>query len=144
MEKLKIIIVFIAFSMLNSCIMKPEPEDPETNYIIRNISAHDVKLTVFDAYFDYVWKDTTFIFEPNTEISYTYYEGTIHYPFGGAEDSAYIIFDNLKQLIYRKNDGQARNILNFDSYSGGKVDDYLYQYKYEITDTDYANATPIE
>jgi len=144
MGKLKFFAILFIGIILNSCIMDPEPEDTYSKYIIRNLSTHNIKLTIFDAYFDYEWKDTTFLLDTISEISYGYYSGTINYPFGGAEDSAYIVFDDLRQLTYIQGDGQVRNILDINSYSGGKTDDYSYQFYYEITDDDYENAIEIK
>jgi hypothetical protein len=138
MEKLKIIIMLVAISLINSCIMEPEPEDTIVEYTINNSSSHNIELTFFNVYVaDYLYKDTTFFLTQNSNIEY-------HPPFGGTNDSSYIIFDSIRQIIYRRNDGQARNILDKNNYTGGKVNDYLYQYEYEITDDDYENAIPIE
>jgi hypothetical protein len=54
-------------------------------------------------------------------------------------------FDSTKRIIYRRDDGLARNILNAANYEGGLVEgDWFFQYNYTITDDDYANALPIE
>jgi len=132
----KIILLLVIILGIYSC--GPEPEDLTIEYTINNVSTHKVKLTFFNVYIsDYVYKDTAFFIIPNSNIEY-------HPPFGGTNDSAYIVFDNTRQIIYKRDDGLSRNILDKNNYIGGKVDDYLYQYKYEITDDDYANATPIE
>jgi hypothetical protein len=123
------------------CSCGPEPQDVMVNYNIKNISSHNVELTIF--FYNHI-SDTTISISSKGEIKRSYPDMVLDDPFGGAEDSAYIIFDSLKQLIYRRDDGQARNIIEIDSYTGGKVNDHLYQYEYEITDEDYENALPIE
>jgi hypothetical protein len=120
-----------------------EPEDTQIDFTIKNVSTHNVKLKVFNAFFDFVGKDTTFLLPINSEITYQY-TNIVGYPFGGGEDSAYIIFDNVKQIIYRRDDGKLRNILDIKSYIGGEVKEYWYQYRYEITNEDYANAVEIK
>jgi len=141
MEKLKkILLAVIVISIMNSCVMKPEPPDLHNHYTIKNVSTHSVKLKVFNAYLNYVFKDTTFVFSTNSEILLSFINTSPDRPLSGFESSAYIIFDNIKQIIYVRDDGQARNILDINSYVEGKVN----QYQYEITDEDYANAVEIK
>ena len=122
--------------LFNSC--RPEPYDTVIEYAINNISTHNVSLTFFNVYIsDNNYKDTTFYLAQNSNIKY-------HPPFGGVNDSCYIIFDGDRQIIYRRNDGQPRNILDVNSFTGGSVSDYLYQYLYEITEEDYTNAVEIK
>jgi len=139
----KIIIIIISLSIA-SCGGRWENIDTHIDYTIKNVSTHNVKLKVFDAYMSYVVEDTTFLITSNSAISYEFINRAPVNPFGGAEDSAYIIFDDVKQIIYRRDDGQARNILDINSYTGGQVKEYWYQYRYEITDEDYANALEIK
>ena len=138
----KLIILASAIYLMCSC--GPEPEDMITDYIIKNSTMHNVELTIFYTFFDKNNGDTTFSIPAKEEIKESYFSMNIDSPFGGAEDSAYIIFDNAKQIIYRRDDGQLRNILDINSYLGGEVKEYWYQYQYTITDEDYANALEIK
>ncbi|MBI9056011.1 MAG: hypothetical protein JEY96_19475 [Bacteroidales bacterium] len=139
MKKIEIILlinIIITVLMFNSC--EPEPENVKIDYKIINESGFNVKLNFFNIYMkDNVYKDTTFMLEINSEIEY-------HPPFGGVEDSVYIIFDNSKQIVYRRNDGQIRNILNESSFEYIKIDDSYIIYEYILTDKDYEIAEDIE
>ena len=134
MKNLKILIIFtLIISIINAC--GPEPMD--TCFKIKNVSNHDVKLSFFNMYIDsYVPKDTSFFIGINSEIDF-------HPPFSGIEDSAYVIFDDVKQLIYKRDDGKARNILDLNSYDREIIDGCVYN-KYLIKDEDYDNAEEIE
>jgi hypothetical protein len=82
-------------------------------------------------------KDTIFFLSPDSIIEY-------NSAIKGTADSAYLNFDNVRQIIYRWNDGKYRNILDENNYFGGKENNYLYQYVYEISDEDYENAIEIK
>jgi len=112
----------------------PEPYNAEIKYLISNASTHNIELTFFHMPES---KDTIFFLFPDSIIEY-------NSAIGGIADSAYLIFDNVKQIIYRWNDGKFRNILDENNYFGGKENDYLYQYIYEISDEDYENAIEIK
>lgn len=146
MKKFLILIIVISF-LISSC-GTGEPES-RTDFTIKNVSSHNVKLTVFNgAMPNQNIKDTIFLLDSNSEISYYYIldgeDAPIsEYPLGPA-DSAYIIFNDNLRIIYRRDDLNPRNILDINSYDGGKVDDGWYQYKYSITNEDYDNATEIE
>ena len=132
----KYIIPLLITFLFNSC--RPEPYDTEVEYSINNSSSHKVSLTFFNVYIsDNNYKDTTFYLAQKANVKY-------HPPFGGTNDSCYIIFEEKKQVIYRRNDGKPRNILDMNSFTESKVSNYLYQYQYEITDDDYNNAVDIK
>ena len=134
----KIIIFILVISAFHSCISEPEREPVFIDYTIKNASSHLVSLSFFNVYInDGRYVDTTFKILPSSEIAY-------HPPFGSTKDSAYIIFDNIKQIIYRRDDGKLSNIFIIKNYIGGKVTEYHYLYQYFITDQDYANATPLK
>ncbi len=128
---------------IESCGPGEPMDNPQIDYAIKNISNHNVEIKVFDAHLDFVYIDTTFSFFPNSEIKYSS-NGGIIYVFGGSEDSAFVTFNSLRRIIYRRDDGKSRNIIDIKSWNGGKVNDYLYQYQYTITDEDYANAIEIK
>jgi hypothetical protein len=121
-----------------------EPENTQIYFTIKNLTTHNVKLKVFNAYLSYVFEDTTFLITPNSAILYEIIDRPPYRPFGAGGDSAYMVFDNVKQIIYRRDDGQTRNILDINSHTGGQVTEYYYKYQYEITDEDYANAVEIK
>lgn len=124
----------------------PKPEDSKLYYTIKNASTHILKLKVFDL-FDQEsnnYCDTTFLLNENSEIIFRYeYLSSIDGAFGPAADSVYIIFDDIKQLIYKRGDGKNRNIFDIENYEEIEIDDDL-QFTYSITNEDYENAILIE
>jgi len=144
MKNIKIITaVLLIFLLVSSC--GPEPEDIRYEFTIYNVSSYPVKLAVFGLYVKVQNShiDTTFFLSQNSEIVFNSDNFTL-VPFGAASDSVYIVFDNNKQIIYMRDDGNSRNILLESSYSGGNISDYCRKYEYFITDEDYANAVEIE
>jgi len=127
-------IIFLLVIILGIYACGPEPYNAEIKYLISNASTHNIELTFFHMP---EYKDTIFFLFPDSIIEY-------NSAIGGTADSAYLNFDNVKQIIYRWNDGKYRNILDENYYFGGKENSYLYQYVYEITNEDYENATSIE
>jgi len=140
------IIIFSIFISLFSC--GPKPEALTIEYKINNISTHNVKILVYHRHPNDVgtYSDTNIVFllPQNEELKMMYINRHVDSPFGLLNDSAFVVFDNIKQIIYRRGDGQLRNILDINSYTGGKVNDYSYQYQYEITNEDYAVAIDIK
>ena len=141
----KFFVLIIVASFAASC--GPEPDDPILDYTIRNKSEHNVKLKIFDLFIQEsnVHCDTTILLEQNSEVVFqykflSYYDGA----FGPASDSVYIIFDDTKQIVYKRNDEYFRNIYDINNWEGGNVNDELYEYLYIITDVDYDNAVLIE
>lgn len=136
----------IPFAILFTIVFfscRPEPYDLETRFTIYNESSHYIELTIYQTYFDYIYKDTTFQLPSGTKFSYEYINIPAETPFGGAEDSAVIVFDNSKRIIYRKNDNQSRNILDINSFTCKRISLYFYDYQYSITDDDYLNASQV-
>lgn len=132
------ILFFFLLIIIGIISCKPEPNDLIEEYLIKNSSNHNVELLFFNVYInDNITKDTVFSILSNSYIEY-------HPPFGGTNDSVYVIFDNIRQTIYNRNDGQVRNILDVNNFTGSKVDVYLYQYVYEITKEDYENAIELK
>ena len=140
---MKIHILLLAITLfIISC--EPEPEDPNTEFYIKNISSHNVEITIFNAGMPNQSPTDAIISLPsNSGTSYHYvsYDG---YPLVDPVDSAYIKFNDEKQIIYRKNDGQSRNILDINSwdYISGVSIEHIYIYS--ITDEDYNNAIEIK
>jgi hypothetical protein len=142
-----IIIIIINGTIISSCIKDYETV---TSFYVKNISNHEVILTVFNAEFQTLgsYKDTSYTIPQYSEISYYSVskgkDSHYYYPFGPLADSAFITFDNSLRIIYRRNDSSPRNILNIENYKGGKKNDELYEYTYSITNEDYANAIEIK
>ena len=132
------------------CCLSCGDHGTTTVFYVKNASSHHVKLTVFNAEFQSIggYKDSTFIIPSNSEVNISFLaRGNNDYtllPFGIKADSAYIIFDDSLRITYNRNDLIPRNILHFDSYSGGKKDDALYEYNYTISEADYNNAIHIK
>ncbi|MDX9695119.1 MAG: hypothetical protein RBT49_04940 [Bacteroidales bacterium] len=140
-------ILLLAILFIISC--EPEKES-RANLYIKNDSSHNIELTVFNAWLpNQNSQDTTFVLEPNSEISYFFIvDGELSnynlLPFGGTADSVHLDFNDNLRIIYRRDDLNPRNIIDINSWIGGKVDDYLYEYEYFITDEDYENAIEIK
>lgn len=135
------ILVFIIIALaMNFC--KPEPEDNIYDYSIRNNSSYHVDLVVFYNDSDNILKDSLFVLNSNTEIKNQYINNNPGNAFSLPVDSVFLIFNNTKRLIYRKDDGQLRNILDINNYTEEKVNDYWYKYQYIINNEDFLNATP--
>ncbi len=139
-----ILLIVVVGSLISSCIREFETR---TDFTIKNVSTHNVKLIVFDAGMpNQNIKDTSFLLPPNSEIIYYYIldgeDAPYNSPFGPA-DSIYIVFDDNLRIIYRRDDLNPRNILDINSYDSEQVDSW-YKYQYFITDEDYENAENIE
>lgn len=120
----------------------------DTVFYVKNNSGHSVKLSIFNVEIQSKsWvKDTTYVLPNLSEINNTVSlkgHGYAMLPFGNP-DSAYIVFDNSLIIMFKRNDPNIRNVLNFDSYTGGKKEDNLYEFTYTITEDDYKNAKPIK
>jgi len=138
----KILVFVLLVLAMNSC--KPEPADSEYDYIIINNSSYHVNLNIFYLNYDSVPKDSLLALSSNAEIKNHHINYNPGNAFSLPVDSVFLIFDNTKRLVYRKDDGQLRNILDINNYTGGKVNDYWYKYQYIITNEDYFNASEIK
>lgn len=143
----RIIILVITVFLIHSCCIEPEPEDVKSNYTIKNASTHNVKLKIFDLYIQEsnYYCDTTLLLMQSSEVSFQYkFLSYLDGAFGPAADSVYIIFDDVRQIIYRRNDGNPRDIFNINNWDKIIESDTYFKYIYIITDEDYSNATTIE
>lgn len=143
----RIIILVITVFLIHSCWIEPEPEDVKSNYTIKNASTHNVKLKIFDLYIQEsnYYCDTTLLLMQSSEVSFQYkFLSYLDGAFGPAADSVYIIFDDVRQIIYRRNDGNPRDIFNINNWDKIIESDTYFKYIYIITDEDYSNATTIE
>jgi hypothetical protein len=144
---MKAIISILIIALLYSC-GTGEPMDIVHEYVVKNISAHNVKLIVYERLpkedNSFIDSNIVYVISQNKEIKMSYIDVLVDDPFDLFNDSAYVIFDDTKQIIYRQNDEQVRNILDVNNFKGGKIDEYFYQYVYEISDEDYENAIEIK
>lgn len=141
----RIIIIAVALLTMHACWIEPEPEDPTIEFYIKNISSQNVEITIFNAGIpNQSSKDITFPLASNSGISYFYGCSSNEYPLVDAADSAFIIFNNERQIIYRKNDGRLRNMLDINIWDreSNAVIDYIYIYT--INNEDYENAVNIK
>jgi hypothetical protein len=89
-------------------------------------------------------KQKTFLLEQNSEITLTS-ELSSQTPLSEVSDSVYILFNNERQIVYKRDAFQTnKNIFNIDNYEGGYVDYGVWRYRYYITSEDYQNATIIK
>ncbi|MBN1182271.1 MAG: hypothetical protein JXB49_08295 [Bacteroidales bacterium] len=141
----KQLIFMITVSIIISCGNgEPGMINSQIDYITKNTSIHNVKIIIFYENVNNIKEDTIFSIPPNLEIIQRYINQIVDCPFGLPADSANIVFNDQKQITYRKNDGKSRNILDVNNYTGGLVKDEWYQYQYFITDEDYNNSIPIK
>ena len=147
LNKMKAIISILIIALLFSC-GTGEPMDIVHEYVVKNTSTHNVKLIVYERLpkedNSFIDSNIVYIISQNKEIKMSYIDVLVDCPFDLFNDSAFVIFDDTKQLIYRQNDGQVRNILHVNNFKLEKVDDYFYQYVYEFTDEDYEYAIEIK
>ncbi len=128
---------------MQACWIKPEPANPSMEFSIQNFSSYNLELTIFNAGIpSQSPKDTTVFLPTNNGISYFYY--SISESLVEPADSAFIIFSNERQIIYRKYDDQPRNLLGINNWESISNPNFLFQYIYNITDEDYENAEEIE
>ncbi len=142
----KFIILTLVIGLFISSCGDGEPKyDTSTKYTIINSSNQNVKLIVEDAYFNNEYIDTIYVLLPNTEIQHLNKHMTpIDGPFGPSADTVIVVFNDIKQITYFRNDGNPKSLFNINSFEGGYTKYGLYEYQYYITDEDYSNATTIE
>ncbi|MDX9695120.1 MAG: hypothetical protein RBT49_04945 [Bacteroidales bacterium] len=143
----KVLILMTFAGLLTSSCGNGEPET-RTDFIIKNSSSFDIELEVFNAWLPNLrLKDTLIKLAINSEFRYYYNvdgeNASYFLPFG-YPDSAYIVFSDTQRIIYRRDDLNPRNILDINSYEGGKVANSYFIYTYYISDEDYENALAIK
>ncbi|MGD9993671.1 MAG: hypothetical protein AB7S69_10255 [Salinivirgaceae bacterium] len=137
-----IVVLILTAIMVYTC--EPEPEVPDTEYAIHNISSHHVEVTLFNAGIpDQSLKNLTFLLPATEGISYFYLSSNKQLLLEPA-DSALIKFTEGRQIIYRRKDGHLRNILDLSSweYRNGVTTEHIYTYS--ITNEDYDNAAELK
>ncbi len=142
----KFIVLTIVIGLFISSCGDGEPKyDTSTEYTIKNISTQKVKLIVEDDYFNNEYKDTIYLLLPNTEIQHLNEHMTpIDGPFGPGADTVIVVFNDIKQIIYFRDDGKPKSLFNIKSFEGSYTKYGLYKYRYYITEEDYSNATTME
>jgi len=133
------LLIFIFFVLaLISC--KPESNDCDYRFIILNSSNYHLDIIVFYLNSDSIPRDTLFTLNPNDEYKFEYINRFPGNAFGLLADSVYLIFDNTKRIIYKKDDQDPRNILLLDACENEIENEYWYTFRYYITNEDYSNA----
>ena len=132
-------LIFIVFVLaLISC--KPEADDCDYRFIILNSSDYHLYINVFYLNSDSIPKDTLFTLNPNDECKFEYIDCFPVNAFNLPADSVYLIFNSTKQIVYKKDDNNSRNILLLDAYENGIENKYWYTFRYNITNEDYSTA----
>jgi len=142
---MKKITIFIIIGLI-ICSCEPEPQDPNTHFQIKNNSSYNVEVTIYNARVpDKSLDDLTIFLSSNYAMTYSYVCSSNEYPLLDEADSAIIVFNDERQIIYRKNDDQLRNILDISSWNEEiSAVYYKYLYTYSIENEDYENAVNIE
>ena len=142
----RIVVILICFIPLLGCDLlfgngenfPPEP-DIEHYTIIQNKSSHKIELH------NYRYGQVSHSVVLGSDEIKKYYneifkEDVPYLP--NATDSANVVFNNNISVWHTKEDVQdvSRSIWLRSSYTGGKVNDKLYEIYYEFTDADYEEA----
>lgn len=143
----KFTLLFLGILIFLSCEPESGLEDIILDYTIKNESTHIIKLKVFDLFVQEsnIYYDTTYLLFENSEIVFQYKNlSSIDGVFGPAADSTDIIFDDIKHLKYKRDDGKNGNIFDIKNWNVIIANGILYKYEYSITDEDNENADLIE
>jgi hypothetical protein len=131
-------VIFITVIVLqNSC--NKEPPDSFVSEDIINSSTHKITLVVF------LMKppsDTTYVINENEHIYFSFYTRTVGLPPPFSSDSVRVTYDDSISIMHYRTAVQtaSRSILNEDSWSGGKIEEYRYEWEYIFTNADYMEA----
>ncbi len=130
-------LLLIASIFIISC---KKEQNTTTSFYIKNTSSNDVTIFIRKAEFQGIVKDTLFVLRPKAQIknSFTLSDenNVFTSPFGLLADSATVVSQG-KLYIYKPNDGKLRNILQIESYIGGKMEKEQFGYTYTLTDEDF-------
>lgn len=133
---MKNLIAFIAIVLIgNSC------QDPTYNgdYYIRNNSNQSI--TIYFYSLGKLKEPIVLDIDEFSKDSRSERSGIVSPPVFYA-DSLQVVFNDSISTSHFRADGQdiSRNMFYSDSWTGGKIDDYEYQYDYIFTDADYEEA----
>ncbi len=135
---IKNVLIIIVLFLASSCIK--EPPYTYSYFTIVNESNHNLAIRLFNRNFDFKFQNDSIHLLSNDSIGFSRSEKeSISYPFPHA-DSVYILFNDSKLLLYKIPLDGSRNILDYESYSGGMIKEYEYRFRYVITEQDYFDA----
>lgn len=123
---------------LNSCTK--EPDYIAVHYTISNQSNHAVKINFFNHNTDLFFPNSSIFLNKIDSLSFIRSsKGLVENPFPYT-DSVYLFFDDTVRVVFNKISNPEHNLLNIESYSGGKVKEFEYRYWFKLTEDDYLNA----
>lgn len=137
MKKIIKIATCIVFILQYSCI-KETPYSFESEDIINN-STHKITLGVF---LRVPPSDTTYVIYEDEHVNFSFYSRIVGLPPPFSSDSVRVTYDDSISIMHYRSAVQtaSRSILRASSWSGGKVEEYRYEWEYIFTDADYLEA----
>lgn len=141
MKRLSNLIFTILIIFCFACESDPEST---THYTLINSSQHKISMNVFGEHQD------TLVLYPKEKKEFSYLQMGISskpLPMGFiCCDTIFICYDDticiIHQIDYQcvEEVEENRCLVNYDSYTGGRISDGYYRYEYEFTDEDYLRA----
>lgn len=137
------LIVILILILANACV---KDFRTITIYKVENATDYPVKIHVpkFKERGKHYSVDTVFVIDAQSEIEHYYSiegrDSNFTPPFGISADSAEVIFHDKTFILNVREDSSPRNILVQNNYSGGKVTNTEYEYRFAITDEDHQKA----
>lgn len=124
--------------LVYSCV--PPESYSFVSYTISNNSNHEVNIEIY--YHDYEIDSINLIQIGSDTIFQGYQEGQVADPPPFLSDSVRITYDDSISIMHYRTAVQtaSRSILLNDSWTGGKVEEYRYEWEYIFTDADYLEA----
>jgi len=136
------VLIILVLFLFSSCIK--EPPYTYSYFTIVNKSNHNLAIRLFNRNLDRWFQNDSIHLLMNDSIGFSRSaKERIEYPFP-VTDSLYIVFDDFKRLVYKLPFDWSRNILDYESYSGGMIKEYEYRFRYVITEQDYLDAIAIK
>lgn len=128
----------ILIALVLSCIK--EPPVTYSYYTIVNESTHNLVIRLYIRNLPASLQYDSLLILKGDGIGFSRSaKESIEYPFP-VTDSVFIVFDDFKRLVYKLPFDGNRNILDYESYSGGMIKEYEYRFRYVITEQDYLDA----
>ena len=140
----KILIILVVFiGSTYSCIMKGDPSTV-SNFNIVNQTEHKLTLVTFSN--ADVLYDSLIIISKNTYLIKKVNQSGVDFQLGDMKRGLVYFDDTILYINYRDSlsDLPSGNILKLGDWSGGKVEDYLYEYEFKFTEEDYKEALKLQ
>lgn len=132
------LLAMLSLLVVFSCIK--EPPVTYSYYTIVNESTHNLVIRLYSRNLPANLQYDSLLILQNDSIGFSRSaKESIEYPFP-VTDSVFIVFDDSKRLVYKLPFDGSRNILDYESYSGGMIKEYEYRFRYVITEQDYLDA----